>query len=300
MPDATPRQGKASRGAILLAFGCTYFIWGSTYLAIRYAVETLPPFLMVGSRCLVAGTVLFVWARIQDRPWPELRHWRAAALTGTLFFVGGQGLLAWVERFVESGLAALFLAMIPVWMILLQARRKRPGPRTTAGVVLGLGGVALLIVPAGGVAVDLLGGSLLLLSAFCWAVASLVSVSAPRPDSDVLTTALQLLAGGCAAVIAGAITGELAGLSVGALSTRSLLAFAYLTVFGSLVTFSAYRFLLSHREPAAAGSYAFVNPMVAVIVGWAVGGETLTATTIVAGTVIVAGVYLVVTAQQPK
>ncbi len=286
------------RATLLAAFGCIYFIWGSTYLAIRFAVETLPPFLMVAGRCLIAGAVLFAWASRGRGPLAlTARHWRAAAWTGGLLFAGGQAMLATVERFVDSGLSAVVLATIPVWMILLQLHRKRPGGRTIVGVVLGLGGVALLVVPqaGSGAAVEPLGAALLQLAAVSWAVGSLASRSASLPAGSALPTALQLLAGGAAAALVGVLSGELGELGSAAVSGRSLLAFAYLTVFGTLVTFTAYAWLLNHCEPAVVGSYAFVNPVVALGLGWALGGEELSAGSLAAAAVIVAGVYLVVT-----
>lgn len=212
-------------------------------------------------------------------------------------FVGGQAMLAAVERFVDSGLSALVLATIPVWMILLQIRRERPRRRTIAGIMLGLSGVALLVVPRAGAAaaVDPLGGAMLLLAALSWAIGSLASRSAELPAGSVLATSLQLLAGGVLAALVGGLAGELGELAAAAVSARSLLAFAYLTTFGTLVTFSAYTWLLERCEPAVVGSYAFVNPVVALAMGWAVGGETLSAGALAAAAVIVAGVYLVVT-----
>ncbi|MEM7354952.1 MAG: EamA family transporter, partial [Acidobacteriota bacterium] len=189
---------------------------------------------------------------------------------------------------------------IPVWMIVLQIRQKRPTRRTVAGIVLGLGGVALLVVPAGGSAVvDPLGGLLLVLCSLSWAIGSLSS-RASLPQSSVLTTALQLLGGGVLASIVGLAAGEWSQLAATELTTRSVLAFAYLTIFGTLVTFTAYSWLLQRCEAAAVGSYAFVNPVVAVFVGWALGGESLTTTSIAAAGVIVAGVYLVVTSKKRK
>lgn len=292
-------QGGASgRGMILLAFGCIYLIWGSTYLAIRFAVEAFPPFLTIGTRSLLAGAVLFGLAMARGVARPTARHWRRAALTGGLLFVTGQSTLAWVETFVDSGLAALVLAIIPVWMILLQLRQKRPGARAVGGVVLGLGGVAILVAPgsAGIAAVDPLGGVLLLACGLSWAIGSLASRSG-LPSDSMMSTALQLVAGGALACVAGAAFGELGRVEASAFTARPLLAFAYLTVFGSLVTFSAYSWLLTRCEPASVGSYAFVNPAIAVLVGWAFGGEALSASVLLATGVIVAGVYLVVTSR---
>ncbi len=288
----------SERGLIWLAFGCIYFIWGSTFLAIRFAVEAFPPFLTVGTRSLVAGVVLFALAMARGVERPTARHLRRAALTGGLLFAGGQSSLAWAETFVDSGLAALVLAVIPVWMMLLQLHEKRPGVRAIVGVVLGLGGVAILVAPSSGgvAAVHPLGALLLLVSGLSWSLGSLASRSG-LPSNVMLAASLQLLAGGGLACLAGVFMGELGRVEASAFTARPLLAFAYLTVFGSLVTFSAYSWLLGRCEPAAVGSYAFVNPAVAVLIGWAFGGEALSAAVLVATAVIVAGVYLVVTAR---
>lgn len=283
----------------VLAFGCIYFIWGSTYLAIRFAVEGLPPFLMAGGRCLVAGTVLLLWARLSGMPWPRSRQWRGALLPGALFFAGGQGVLSFAERSVPSGLAALVIATVPIWMILLRTHRKRPTGRTLAGVAFGLGGVAFLVFPAGGVSgVSPLFGGLLVMAALSWALASLISHA--RGESDLVTTALHLLCGGVAACFVGVLRGEPAALAAAPLHGRSLLAFAYLTVFGSLIAFSAYSWLLRRFEPPTVGTYAFVNPVIAVLVGWAMGGEELSTAAIAAASGVVLGVYLVVTSKGSK
>ncbi len=287
---------NSDRLLVLAAFACVYFIWGSTYLAIRFAVEAMPPFLMVAGRCFSAGAVLYAWARLRGDGKPTVSHWWAGVLTGGLLFAGGQSVLARVEQFVDSGLAALVLATIPAWMIVLQLRQKRPDLRTVIGVVLGLSGVGLLVIPSSGsgAAVDPLGALLLTFAALSWAMGSLVARKA-LPASSVLTTALQLLGGGIVSALVGLATGEVAGLATVELTARSILAFAYLTVFGTLVTFTAYAWLLNRCEPAAVGSYAFVNPVVAVVFGWAFGGESMSTMTLLAAAVIVSGVYLVVT-----
>ena len=294
----TPGSGLADRGLIWFAFGCIYLIWGSTFLAIRFVVEAFPPFLAIGLRCASAGVVLFALARMRGvGEWPTMAQWRRGALSGGLLFVTGQAVLAWVEKSVDSGVAALILAVIPVWMILLQLHQKRPGFRAVAGVTLGMAGVAILVVPGSGEAVvDPLGGVLLLACGLSWAIGSLVSRSG-LPGDSMTATSLQLIAGGGLAMLVGGLLGEVGQLEVSAFTPRPVLAFLYLMVFGSLVTFSAYSWLLTRCEPAAVGSYAFVNPAVAVLLGWAFGGETISAMVLVAAAVIIAGVYLVVTAR---
>ena len=309
MVGAVPGHGDVAmerhklNAAAILAFSAVYLIWGTTYLAIRYAVEVIPPFLLVGTRCLIAGAVLYAWARLRGDTRPSLDAWKKAAVVGALLFVGGQGLVTVAEKTVDSGIAALIVATVPAWFILLQIRQVRPSPRTVAGVSLGLVGVTLLLAPtSGGAAVDLMGGFLLVLAALTWAIGSLISRSGWKAEpgkktSDAMGTGVTLIAGGTLTFLLGSSTGELGQLASAELSARPILAFVYLTIFGSLAAFSAYTWLLRRFPPAAAGSYTFVNPAVAVVVGWAIGGETLTAATMTATAVIVAGVYLVVTAK---
>jgi drug/metabolite transporter (DMT)-like permease len=290
---------------LVIAFAAVYLIWGSTYLAIRLAIETLPPFTMAGFRFLVAGTLLYGWLRLHNAAPPTRIHWRSAAIVGGLMLLGGNGGVTWAEQRVPSGLAALLIATVPLWMAILEAiprRGSRPTRRTGGGLVLGLAGIILLIGPGnldGGQGVDPVGAGVLLLAALSWAGGSLYSRRAPLPGVPLLGTAMEMLAGGVILLLAGALTGEWARLDPGAVSSRSLLALAYLILFGSLMGFTAYLWLLRNTTPARASTYAYVNPVVAVFLGWAVLGEPLTWQTLLAAAVIVCAVVLINTGRAP-
>jgi drug/metabolite transporter (DMT)-like permease len=298
MPE--PRLRRApSRAEVVLAFAAVYVLWGSTYLAIRFGVETIPPFLLAGVRHLTAGTLLFGWLRLRGTPWPTRKNWGAAAAVGGLLLLGGNGLVTWAEQKVPSGLAALIVASVPIWMTLLDGleRRERPHGVVLAGLGLGIAGIAFLVAPgqfAGGEHVDPWGGAALLMAALLWAVGSLYSKRAALPSSTLLATAMEMIAGGLILLVAAALTREWQGFSLAAVSTRSLLSLGYLIVAGSLLGFSAYIFLLGATTPARVSTYAYVNPVVAVLLGWLLADESVTARTLIAAVVIVAAVALII------
>lgn len=286
---------KPSRAQILVAFLAIYVVWGSTYLAIRWAIETTPPFLMAGTRFLLAGTALYAWARLSGAPRPRAAEWRGTALIGALMLLGGNGAVTWAEQRVPSGLAALLVATVPLWMVLLGGRR--PRAQVVAGVILGLAGIALLVGPAsfaGSGRVDLAGAGVLVCGALSWSIGSLLAPRAGLPKAAALATAMEMLAGGALLLALGVVTGEPAAFRPEAVSLRSGAALLYLVVAGSLVGFSAYSWLLRHASPAHVSTYAFVNPVVAVFLGWALAGEDLGARTLLATAVIVAGVAFII------
>jgi drug/metabolite transporter (DMT)-like permease len=284
---------------LVVAFAAVYLIWGSTYLAIRLAIDTLPPFTMAGSRFLTAGTLLYGWMRLQKAPPPARIHWRSAAIVGGLMLLGGNGGVTWAEQRVPSGLAALLIGTVPLWMAILEAIRPggtKPMRRTALGLLFGLAGIFLLIGPvdlAGGEQVDPLGAGILLVAALSWAGGSLYSRQAPLPATTMLGTAMEMLAGGALLLVVGGLVGEWGRLNLAAVSTRSLLALGYLVLFGSLMGFTAYLWLLRNTTPARASTYAYVNPLVAVFLGWLVLGEPLTWQTILAAALIVSSVVLI-------
>lgn len=281
------------------AFTAVYTIWGSTYLAIRLAIDTLPPFTMAGVRFLIAGALLYGWQRLHKVPPPARVHWRSAAVVGALMLLGGNGGVTWAEQHVPTGLTALLIATVPLWMAILESLRRggtRPTRRIAVGLALGFAGIALLIGPgnlAGGGSVDPLGAGVLLLAALSWAGGSLYSRHAPLPAVALLGTAMEMLAGGALLLLGGGLAGEWGGLDPAAVSTRSWLALGYLIFFGSLMGFTAYLWLLRNTTPARASTYAYVNPMVAVFLGWALAGESLTWQTLLAAAVIIAAVVLI-------
>lgn len=293
---------RGTRLHVALGLATIYLIWGSTYLAIRFAVETLPPFLMAGTRFVVAGTVLYVWRRAVGHARPTGAQWRAAGVVGALMLLVGNGGVTWAEQWVESGTTALMVASVPLWMVLLDWAR--PGGRPPrlavwAGILVGLAGVLLLF---GSPAIDpryTAGWAVLLVASMAWAAGSLYSRTAVLP-APLLATGMQMLAGGILLLVVGALTGEIQALDPRLFSVRSVLAVGYLVVFGSLVGYSTYVWLLRVTPPALASTYAFVNPVVAVFLGWLLAGERITPRILLASTVIVGGVALITLARSSR
>jgi drug/metabolite transporter (DMT)-like permease len=291
-----PAMVLGMRWKIAIAFFAVYVFWGMTYLAMRVAVEEIPPYLMAGSRFILAGAILFVWARRRGDPSPTLQQWRAAAVIGAFLLLGGNASVAWAEQRVPSGLAALLIGVVPIWMVGLEWLRRglRPSKQVVAGLLLGAVGVGLLVLPrGGGNGMDLLGAAVLILAAASWAWGSVISKSAPLPKSPFLATSMEMIAGGVLCLLVAALSAELREFSLPQVSVRAALAWLYLVVFGSLVAFTAYIWLLGVTSIAKVGTYAYVNPIVAVLLGWAVLGEPITLRTVVAAAVILLGVALV-------
>lgn len=295
-----------SRGKVGLAFAALYIVWGSTYLGIRYAIETLPPLLMAGVRFMAAGAVLYAVLKARGAQRPTGQQWKTAFIVGILLLLGGNGGVVWAEQVVPSGIAALLVASLPLWMVTLDAvrpRGKRPTVGVLIGLVLGILGIVILIGPgelAGSGRVNPIGAAVLLVASFSWALGSIYSRSAPAPKDPFLASAMQMLGGGLALGIAGAIRGELAMLGNFDPSAKSILAFLYLILFGSLLGFTAYIWLLRVSTPAKVATYAYVNPVVAVLLGWALADEPLTSRTLLAAAVIVGAVALITTARSTK
>jgi drug/metabolite transporter (DMT)-like permease len=288
------------RARLLAAFAAVYLVWGSTYLAIRFAVETLPPLLMAGARFVLAGSILLAWARWRDGAgWPTRREWTTGLVSGAFLLLGGNGGVVWAEQRVPSGIAALLVAVVPLWMVLLDWLRPgghRPRGAVFAGVGLGLVGLGLLVGPDAirdGSGSDAVGALVLVLASLSWAIGSLYVRSAPRASSGTIGAGAQMLAGGLVLLVAGAIAREPSRLDLAHASARSRLGFAYLVTFGSLIGFTAYLYLLGHTTAAKAATYAYVNPVVAVLLGWAIGHETVTRRTILAAAVILGGVAII-------
>lgn len=295
---------SVSRVKLMAAFAAVYIFWGSTFLAIRYAVETLPPFLMAGTRHFVAGAILYPLARLRSDERPTRANWSAATLMGALLLLGGNGGVSWAEQFVPSGVAALLVASVPFWMVVLDWLRPggaKPIGRVVAGLLLGFAGVMFLVGPsrfAGADRVDPVGATVLVLASLSWALGSVYSRRLQLPRSPLLGTAMQCLAGGALLILLGLLTGQGAALNLESVSLRSVLALGYLIVFGSLLGFSAYTWLLGVAAPARVGTYAYVNPVIAVILGWALASEKITLRTLAATAVIIAAVVLVITSRQ--
>jgi drug/metabolite transporter (DMT)-like permease len=296
----TPEAIRQARTRLLAAFATVYVVWGSTYLAIAIAIQTLPPFLMAAGRFLVAGGVLYSWARWRGNPAPRPTQWVWALLFGVLFFLVGNGAVSWVEQWLPSGLTALIVAMVSVWTALLEWLRPggaRPTGMVLAGIVLGFLGVSLLVVPtsSGTGHADLFGVLLLMGSTLAWALGSVLSRTADLPESTVLVSGMEMLAGGALLFVASLVAGDWSRFALAAVSLKSFLAFLYLAIVGSLVTFTCFSWLLKVTSPSKVATAGYVNPMVAVFLGWAFGGEILTARSLLASLVIVASVVLIIT-----
>jgi drug/metabolite transporter (DMT)-like permease len=291
-----------SRTLLIAAFTAVYLIWGSTYLAIRFAIETMPPFTMAGVRFVIAGGVLYAWLRSRGVGRPKPIHWRTAFIVGGLMLLGGNGGVVWAELIVPSGLAALVVATVPLWMVLLVwlSGRGRPSVAVVLGLLVGFGGVVWLIGPekvAGGERIEPIGALVLVLAALAWAIGSLYFREAPHPESQPLATAMSMLAGGVLLLTVGGAAGEFTRLDLSSVSAKSWLAFWYLVVFGALVAFSAYLWLMRATTPTRAATYAYVNPVVAVVLGWLLAAEPINTRVVIAVTVIVGAVALIVTEQ---
>ncbi len=299
------RRSWASTEKLVLAFAAIYLIWGSTYLGIKIAIETIPPFLMAGTRFIIAGALLYFWSRRRGAGPPTTAQWRSAVIIGALLFLGGNGALTWAEERVDSGLACLLLATIPLWMVLIGHAQQKArhqgtvlGGRVIAGLGLGIAGIGLLVGPSnflGHGGVDRLGAAVLLCGALAWAVGSLYSPKADLPRSTLLAASMEMLTGGVLLILLGLVTRETAGLDLSVISIRSILGISYLITFGSLVGFTSYNWLLSHASPARVSTYAYVNPVVAVFLGWAVAHEHVTLRTLAAAALVVAAVALIIT-----
>jgi drug/metabolite transporter (DMT)-like permease len=285
---------------ILLGFGAIYVIWGSTYLAIRIAIETIPPFTMAAVRFLSAGAVLYPWARyVRRAPAPTAEHWRNTALLGALLLTVGNGAVVWAEQWVPSGLVALLVGMLPLWIVLvdwLWGSGRRPGALLIAGLVGGLLGVGLLAGNGGFGSespMGLVGALAVMVGSVSWAYASIRARTIALPSRMTLSIAMQMLWGGLLLLVVGVVLGEPGRLDLAAISTRSMLATAYLAVFGSLIAFSAFLWLNSVVSPARVSTYAYVNPVVALLLGWAFAGEPLTVRTMLAAAVILSAVVVI-------
>ena len=278
--------------AIVLAFAAIYLIWGSTYLAIRFAVETLPPFLMLFARFFTAGVLMYSFLRWRGVPRPSAREWAGAVVVGGLLLLGGTGAVGWAEQWI--------VAIVPVWMVVLDwagPAKRKPTGAVIAGLVLGLVGVAVLVGPvelSGGGRMQFIGSAVVVFGTLSWATGSVYGSRLPHPSSPWMSAALQMTSGGLLLLVFGTAMGEWSRVVPGQMSARSLGALAYLVVFGSLIAFAAYVFLLRHEAPARVGSYAYVNPVVAVFLGWALASEPVTPRTIAAAAIILTGVVLIV------
>ena len=301
-------HGRSSTLSVALALGTVYIVWGSTYLAIAYVVETLPPILSGGIRFLVAGSLLLAfllaqaWCRRRRDPTsrlvrPRLVEWRTAAIVGTFLLLGGNGLVSVAELRIPSSIAAVIIATVPIWMSLGEAVlvRRVPSPLTIGGLAVGLVGVVILLLPTGGVdEIDPVGVAIVVISALCWTTGSLYARRAPLPANQLMGSGMEQLVGGGVMLGVAVMLGEFASLEPGSVSTASLLGLLYLIVFGSLIAFTAYVWLLEHAPISTVATYAYVNPVVAVFLGLLFRDEPLTPRILLAAALIIGAVVAMV------
>lgn len=288
---------------MIAAFAAVYILWGSTYLAIKYAIETLPPFLMAGTRFVVAGGILMIWARFsKDYERPQRAHWKTSFIVGTLLLLGGNGGVVFAEHYISSSLAALLVATEPFWIVLLSwlwLKKSRPNLKTILGIAAGFFGVWLLLngQPAGGAAsigsMQFFGAIAIMLAALSWATGSIYGLRAPAPKSSLLTAGMQMFSGGLVLLFVSLITGEMSRFNLSQVSAHSVFGVIYLIIAGSLIGFTAYSWLLKNAQPAMVSTYAYVNPIVAVFLGWLIAGESFTGQMLVGAGVIVGSVVLI-------
>jgi drug/metabolite transporter (DMT)-like permease len=306
----TPPTSRPSTLPVAVALGTVYLVWGSTYLAIAYVVETLPPLLSAGARFLVAGGLLVAFLVAQDRwrrrrnggsppplPRPRFVEWRTAFIVGGLLLFGGNGMVMLAERTIPSGIAAVLIATVPIWMSIFEALLTRRAPSLLAigGLAAGLIGVTILLLPSAGLdALDPIGIGMLVVASIAWAAGSLYARRGPLPANALLGTGMEQLAGGLTLVAVGLLIGELGRTNVGQVSLQSLLALGYLIVFGSMLAFTAYVWLLNHVPVTTVATYAYVNPVVAVALGLLFRSETLTVRTLLAAALIIGAVVAMV------
>ncbi|HEX2980656.1 MAG TPA: EamA family transporter [Anaerolineaceae bacterium] len=298
MVNNNERSNSISPAKIWAALLAVYIVWGSTYLAIRFSVATIPPFLMAGVRFVIAGMILLIWRRAAGDPVPKKIHWRSAAIIGFFLLVGGNGGVVWAEQFVSSGMAALIVGSVPLWMLVMQiiaARGRWPRLPVVLGVLIGFGGLAGLLWPGSN---NQTGGNgiasiVLVLAAVSWAVGSVYSKKAELPASPLQGTGLEMLTGGAGLLVLGLVTGEFQRIDINAISTQSLLGVGYLIIFGSLVGFAAYTWLLRSAPTSLVSTYAYVNPVIAIVIGHFLAGEELTARTVISAAIILGSVILI-------
>jgi drug/metabolite transporter (DMT)-like permease len=293
------RTNTPTRFALLAAFASIYLIWGSTYLAIVYAIQSMPPLLMLGARFGVAGLLLLGWAIWRGLELPSAREWFNASIVGTLTLGVGVGSVAWAEEWVPSGVAALLVTTVPLWIVLIEWKW-RSGPRPNryvwSGLLLGLVGILLLVNPQDANlsgSRELLGALAILVAAFVFSIGAILGRDLQLPSLPALSTATQMIGGGVALALAGLLKGEGSGLVLADITTESWLAWAYLMFFGSIVAYGSFVWLMKHVSASRVSTYAYVNPIVAVFLGWAMAGEAVTGRVLMAVLLLVGAVFLI-------
>src|SRR6058998_2213677 len=299
-------MAASKKTLVIIAFAALYVIWGSTYLGIRFSIETIPPFLMAGARFVLAGLIMYAIAWSQGIGKSSWRNWRTSLIIGACLLLGGNGGVTMSEKYIDSGLAALIVAVVPIYIVVLgweTGMTPKPIPILWLGLVGGFIGVGILLAPALRFSSNngrhpAIGMSILLVSSFVWSAGSLYSRTAKHAASPFLTAAQQMLCGGLLLLLASIVTGEIPRFHPSSISLLSLASFIYLIIIGAVVGYTAYIWLLRHCDPAKVATYAYVNPIVAVLLGALFAGEKLTMRTLIAACLIIGSVALVITAQQ--
>jgi drug/metabolite transporter (DMT)-like permease len=298
-----PARSAALRAQIALAFLAIYLIWGSTFLATRFAVQTIPPFFVSGTRFFLAGVVLFAVGRIKNREPLGLRNWGAATLMGALFFLICHGGVSWAAQHVPSGISALLMASISMWTALLEwvrGAQSRPSRVVMISLLVGFGGIAVLLLHPevlAGSKVGPLGAIVVLVGAFSWAAGTVLTRRMPLTTSTVVNSGMQMMTGGGLLLLLGVLSGQAAHFHPSATPMQGILAMVFLTFIGSLVGFTCYVWLLGVVPPTQVATYAYINPIVAVYLGFALAGEELTTRSLIASTIVIASVATIVTAR---
>lgn len=297
---------QSRRWMVLLSFAIIYFVWGSTFLAIRVGVQEVPPFLLAGMRFVLAGVILYLWARARGIASPSAREWGAVTLLAVLFFVLDYGLVFWAETRVPSGITAVMMALIPAFMALSEIifmKTQRLTARLGVALVMGVAGVGVLVSRSasfGDAAIDRGGAIALVVATLSWSVASALTRKLSLPASKAMSSATQMLAGGVLLTGTAAVLGEFRGFHLQTVSAKAWLALAYLIVAGSIVAFTAYVWLIHHESPTKVGTYAYVNPVVAVLLGYFFGGESLGSRTVLGAALVLASVVVITTAKKVR
>ncbi|MGB7070113.1 MAG: EamA family transporter [Pyrinomonadaceae bacterium] len=295
---------------LITAFAAVYIFWGSTYLGIKYAIQTLPPFLMAGTRFAFAGSLLYLWSRFsKDYEKPTLAHWRTSFIVGTLLLLGGNGGVVLAQHYISSSMTALLVATEPLWIVVLSwqwLKSGRPNWKVALGLLIGFAGVSLLISGRGssdastGDTGQWIGVFAVIGGAISWAAGSIYGLRSSVPKSSAMTAGMQMLSGSVSLLIVGLVRDELSTFDPSAVSSSSVFAFVYLIIFGSLIGFTAYSWLLKNAQPSMVATYAYVNPVIAVLLGWTIAGESLTGQMIIGTFIVVVSVVLVTANKKVK
>lgn len=290
---------RPALGLVIAAFAAVYIVWGSTYLGMRLAIDSIPPLLMAGARFMISGGILYGVMRLRGVPAPAAVHWRSALITGALLLMVGNGGICWAQQTVPTGIAALIVASVPLWIILvdwLRPRGQRPSRLVVAGLAIGMAGVVVIILGKGSLGqrmVDPVAATVLVTANICWALGSIYARHASRPESALLGGAMQMLCGGGLQFLLGICMGELSDFHPQHITATSAWAFTYLTLVGSLVGYTAYLWLLQVSTPARVSTHAYVNPFVAVLLGWWFLQEPIPQSVVIAGALILLSVLLI-------